>query len=72
MATGGPFATVRKPNALLLRVYAASRKDAIHGIRALDEHRPDLLAIDGLGRRCTTMANESGNVLNRDASVGHQ
>src|SRR5262249_58566296 len=58
------------PAALRRRVRGA--QDTVPGARALDENRPDLLAVDGLGCSGPAVANEPGDLLDRNASIGHQ
>jgi Family of unknown function (DUF6338) len=48
------------------------REDTIHCVGSLDQDRPDLLTVNGFGSRGTAMADQPGDVLNGNASVGHQ
>ena len=49
------------------------REDAVHGCRALVDDRSQLFAVDGLGDlRSSDVADQAGDLFDRDAFVGQQ
>lgn len=44
-------------------------EDAVHGLGALCDDRPELLAIDRLRHHCAAMADEAGDLLDGDTRV---
>jgi Domain of unknown function (DUF4145) len=50
----------------------ALRKYAIHSLRTMQDDGPDLVTVDSLGRGGAAMADQSGDVLDGDASIGHE
>jgi hypothetical protein len=56
-----------------LQTGGMSSEDTVHGLSALQEHRPDLLAVHGLRHlRAARVADQAGDVLNRDTGIRQQ
>jgi hypothetical protein len=56
---------------LSIRIRLA-REDPVHDISAMHDHRPDLLAVDRLGRRRAAVADQARDPLDRDVRIRKQ